>query len=89
MLVLERIYPRQLRCSVPSRLPFIAVRIIDMDFDVAGVSAAPWYHDTAHIATSLGSGGGEGAVFLEANVKEAAVGEGDRLFLFLVGWRGL
>ena len=77
IFVLERIQPRQFPCSIPSQLPFIAMPIINIDFDVAGVSAARRDEDTAHVATDLGSGGGEGAV-CEADVEEARVWEDGR-----------
>ena len=50
--------------------------VIDINFDVAGASAARRNENTARVAADLGSGGGEGAVF-EADVEEAGGLEGD------------
>lgn len=37
--------------------------IVDIDFNVAGFSAARWDEDTAAVATDLRSDGGKGAAF--------------------------
>ena len=71
---LERIQPRQFSFSVPSQLPFIAVSIVDIDFDVVGASAARRDEDAASVAADFGSGGGEGAIS-EADVEEAGIWE--------------
>lgn len=70
--IFERIQLRQLPLCVPSQLPFIAVPIVDVDFDVAGGSAARRDEDAARVAADLGCDGGEGAV-LEADVEEAGI----------------
>ncbi len=75
-MVLECIQPRKLPFRVPPQRPFIAVPIIDINFDVAGASAARRNENTARVAADLGSGGGEGAV-CEADVEEAGDLEGD------------
>ncbi len=69
---LKRIQPRQLPLSVPSQLPFIAVPVVDIDFDVASAGTARRDEDAARVAADLGSGGSEGAVS-EADVEEAGV----------------
>ena len=73
VLVLERIQPRQLPFRVPSQRPFVAVPIVDVDFDVAGGGAIRRDEDAARVAADLGSDGVEGAVG-EAGVEEAGVG---------------
>ena len=70
---LKCIEPWQLPFSVPSHLPFIAVPIVDIDFDVGGASAARGNEDAACVTADSGSGGGGGAV-CEADVEKAAFG---------------
>ena len=46
--------------------------IVDIDFDVASTRAACRDKDTARVATDLGSGSGEGAVF-ETDIEKAEI----------------
>ena len=64
--MLELIQPWELALRVPAQRPFVAVPVVDVDFDVAGVGAAGRDEETAHGATDLGRRGGEGAVFASA-----------------------
>ena len=73
VLVLERVQPRQLPFRVPSQRPFVAVPIVDVDFDVAGGGAARRDEDAARAAADLGRHGVEGAIG-EADFEEAGVG---------------
>ena len=72
IFVFERIQPRHLSFGVPSQWPFIAVSIVDIDFDIAGCSAARRDKDTTNVATDLRSDGTEGAIF-EADVDKSGI----------------
>ena len=73
--VLEVIQPWQLALRVPAQRSFIAVPVIDVDFNVVGAGAARWDEEAPRVAADFGSGGPEGGVS-EADVKEAGRGEG-------------
>ena len=77
IFMFERIQPRQLSFGVPSKWPFIAVAIVDIDFDIAGCGAARQHKDTTNVATYLRSDGTEGAI-LEADVEESGIRGVDR-----------
>lgn len=70
VFVLERIQPRQLPFTVPPRRPFVAVPVVDVDFNVGRVGAARLHEHAARVAADLGSGGGEGIVW-EADIEES------------------
>ena len=56
ILVLERIQSRQLAFTVPPQLPFIAMPVVDIYFNIIGASAAHWNEDATRFAADLGSG---------------------------------
>ena len=74
-MVLELIQPRQLALRVPAQRPFVAVPVVDVDFNVVSAGAARWDEEAARVAADFGSGGPEGGVS-EADVKEAGRVEG-------------
>lgn len=63
--------------------------IVDVDFDVAGVSAARLHEDAAGVNTDLGSDGAEGGVS-EADIDKSGVSLVGFPFSFFFFWeRGL
>ena len=79
--VLELIQPRQLALRVPAQRPFVAVPVVDVDFNVVGAGAARGDEETARVAADFGGRGPEGRVS-EADVEEAGRGEGEGEFIF-------
>lgn len=71
--VLESVEPGQLALRVPAQVAFVAVPVVDVDFDVARLGAAGRDEDAAGGATYVGGGGAGGAVF-EADIEEAVGG---------------
>ena len=71
--LLERVEPRELALRVPAQGPFVAVPVIDVDFNVGGAGAAGGDEEAAGVEADFGGGRREGGVG-EADVEEAVVG---------------
>ena len=66
--IFQRVQPRQLPLCIPSQGSFIAVPVIDVNFDVGGVGAAGGNEERTRVATNIGGGGGEVGGCAEAYV---------------------
>ena len=68
--VFESVEPGQLALRVTAQVAFVAVPVVDVDFDIARIGAAGRKEDVAGGAAHIRGGDAGGAV-LEADIEEA------------------